>query len=211
MRARSASLAWVVAVLVGWIGWIASGPIAGQSTVIKGIDPISKQTRDLGDLGTKLDILQASLAAIQGQLRSVPVRTAAFGRPLDVNVKWPIAFTDPCSAPNKQDKAISQTASTIIVTGRAGMRIAICQLRIVAGAAEITSELEGTGSACGTGTIVHSGSATAANGESFAANGGYQSGGANATVILTNTGNDFCIGQSGSNRVAGKVQYVYIP
>lgn len=118
---------------------------------------------------------------------------------------------DPCAAPVKNDAAISQTATTKIVPAVPGSRIYICQIRIVVGAAEIVSELEGTGAACATGTIAHSGSTTAANGESFAANGGYQSGTGNATVINLPPGKDFCVGQSTSSRVSGKVTYVYAP
>jgi hypothetical protein len=118
---------------------------------------------------------------------------------------------DPCTYREKTDVPISQTASTRIVTGLPGMRTRICGIRIVVGAAEITSEIEGSGSVCGTGTIIHSGSATAANGESFAANGGYAQGDGTASVITLSVGNDFCIQQSGSNRVSGKVSIVQAP
>jgi len=115
--------------------------------------------------------------------------------------------SDPCNNLVATDTPVSQTASTKIVSGTPAMRIFICQIRIVAGAAEITSEWEGTGSACGTATIAHSGSTTAANGESFAANGGYTT---TKTFVLL-PGNDFCIAQSGSSRVSGKVSWVKAP
>jgi hypothetical protein len=123
----------------------------------------------------------------------------------------PTPNADACATQQKTDVAISQTASTKIVSGVPGQSIYICLIRVVAGVAEITSEWEGTGAACATGKIVHSGSATAANGESFAANGGYSTGAGTASVISLSPGNDFCLGQSGANRVSGKVSYVYGP
>ena len=134
-----------------------------------------------------------------------------FGQPVNVtNDGLEVAIppsSDPCLNQVSTDTAVSQIASTIIVTGTPALRTFICQVRIVVGAAEITSELEGTGAACGTGTVVHSGSSTAANGESFAANGGYTT----TKTFALRPGNDFCIAQSGVNRVSGKVSWVKAP
>lgn len=116
---------------------------------------------------------------------------------------------DPCNK-RKGNVSISQTATTRLVVGRPGYLIAICYIRVIAGAAEIPSEWEGTGAACGTGTLAVSGSSTAANGESYAANGGFSAGMGVGTIATTNVaGDDFCLAQSGSNRLAGNLTYVY--
>lgn len=113
---------------------------------------------------------------------------------------------DPCSTPNKLNVAISQTATSRLVTGQAGYRIFICSARVVAGAAEILNFTEGTGTTCGTGETAVAGSTTAANGESYAANGGFSAGGGLGAVMITvKAGNDLCLKQSGSNRLAGNV------
>ena len=109
----------------------------------------------------------------------------------------------------KRDAAFSQTATGIVIPNMQGMSIFVCAIRLIAAAAEIISEWEGSGAACGTGTIAHSGSTTAANGESLAANGGFAMGDGNSTLTSTLPGNDYCIAQSTSSRVAGKVTYVY--
>jgi len=114
---------------------------------------------------------------------------------------------NPCADRVLADAAISQTASTKVVSGLPGMLTVICGVRVVAGAAEITSEWEGSGTTCGTGTLAHSGSTTAANGESFAANGGYSSIGLPYSLL---PGNDWCLAQSTSSRVSGKVWYTRI-
>lgn len=116
---------------------------------------------------------------------------------------------DPCNK-RKGNVAISQTTTTKLVAGQMGYVIAICYIRVVAGAAEIPSMWEGTGSACATGTLAVSGSTTAANGESYAANGGFSAGVGIGTIATTlKTGDDFCLAQSGSNRLAGNLTYVY--
>jgi uncharacterized phage-associated protein len=140
----------------------------------------------------------------------------SFGMPIGSNGNRMLvdigAPQDPCASQYRNDVAISQTATARYITGRPYLRWIICQIRIVAGAAEITSEWEGTGTTCGTGTIAHSGSTTAANGESFAANGGYQSGGTGAGVSAAfSPDTDFCIAQNGTSRVSGKISYVWAP
>lgn len=118
----------------------------------------------------------------------------------------------PCLSPQVGNAAISQTASTKIITGLPAQRVALCSARVVAGAAEILSWIEGTGAACATGTLAVSGSTTAANGESYAANGGFASSGSGVPIAVTaKAGDDVCLSQSGANRLAGNVVYVYIP
>lgn len=104
------------------------------------------------------------------------------------------------------DAPIAQAASAQIITGRPGLRILVCHVRVIAGAAEQTSEMEGTGTTCGTGTVYHSGSSTAANGEQLGANGGYES---YAPFALL-PGDNFCLQQAGTSKLGGKVSYLYI-
>lgn len=146
-------------------------------------------------------ILAPGALALRGSLGNI---IGSAGDRLKVDVP---PAGNPCNDRVLMDAAISQTASTKVISSGAG-RVVICAVRIVAGAAEITSEWEGSGTTCGTGTIAHSGSTTAANGESFAANGGYQS--TNLPYMLL-PGNDWCVAQSGSNRVSGKVWFTRIP
>lgn len=121
----------------------------------------------------------------------------------------PTSF-DPCFMQKKGNVAISQTATTKLVSGIPGQVISVCYARIVAGAAEIPSFWEGTGSACATGTVAVSGSATAASGESYAANGGFSGGVGLGTIAVTSKpGNDLCLAQSGSNRLSGNITFVF--
>jgi hypothetical protein len=134
-----------------------------------------------------------------------------FGKPVPSD-GWGLRVSTPpvanlCATHIAESTPVSQTATTRIVTGRPGYAVLVCHVRLVFGAADITSEWEGTGSACGTGTLARSGSTTAANGESFAANGGYST----TQPFMLRPGNDFCIAQSGSNRVSGKVSWMYVP
>jgi hypothetical protein len=136
-----------------------------------------------------------------------------FGRPvsstgdaLNVNIKNPL---DPCGGAGKGNVAISQTATSRLIQGMPGKQIYVCSARVVAGAAEIVNFTEGTGSTCGTNTRAVSGSTTAANGESYAANGGFSSGAGVAIMVTTIPGNDLCLLQSGSNRLAGNLTYVF--
>lgn len=170
------------------------------------------------DLDGDLDVILSDLHA--GALHSFNDRMGfslrgTFNKPIgsvgDALKVSALPLTDDgCFTGRKGNIAISQTTSTKLVSGLPGRVIAVCYVRVVAGAAEIPSLLEGTGSACGTGTAAVSGSTTAANGESLAANGGFSGGMGLGTVAVTKTpGNDLCLGQSGSNRLAGVITYVY--
>jgi len=195
----------------------------GGITIATGTDPanVGYDTQTLVFLIRMINQIANSTAAPKAgspisQVAGLSPVLPSLAKPVGMigdRIKIAVPDGDPCLTQERTEVPISQTASTKVVAGRAGQRIHICQLRVVVAnaAAEITSEWEGTGSACGTGTIAHSGSTAAANGESFPAGGGYQSGDGSATVILTGWNNDFCLAQSGSNRVSGKLQYVYAP
>lgn len=169
-------------------------------------------------LPTTIDVstLNTLLARLDRDLSKPLYLSDAFGNRIgsDGNrLRVSVPVGDPCSSTvEKRDAPISQTANTIIIAGIPGLRTAVCAMRVVVGAtAEITSEAEGTGTACATSTVIHSGSATLANGEAFAANDGYQAGTGGSVVFLALPGNDVCIFQSGSNRVSGKMTYIRIP
>lgn len=120
-----------------------------------------------------------------------------------------VSQVDPCSSEAKTTDPISVTTDTVIIAAAASKKNYICSIVIVAGAAEIVSITEGTGSTCGTSEAALVGSTTDANGLSFAANGGFTASGGNATVIAGKTANvDTCLNVSGSNRVSGFVTWV---
>lgn len=126
----------------------------------------------------------------------------------NVGALW-VSQVDPCSSEAKLTTPISLTTDTVIIAAVASKKNYICAISIVAGAAEIVSITEGTGSVCATSEAALMGSTTDANGASFAANGGMAAIGSNSTVIAGITANvDTCLNVSGSNRVSGFVTYV---
>lgn len=132
------------------------------------------------------------------------------GGALDVNLKYPPAYIDPCQG-RKSNVAISQTGTTKIISGQTGV-IHLCKMFAIGADAEDLSLIEGTGSNCGSSTLAISGSTTAANGPNFAANGGYVDGDGGWTVAQQAiVGNDVCLQQNGTGRVAGNAVYAVSP
>lgn len=126
----------------------------------------------------------------------------------NVGALW-VSQVDPCSSEAKITDPFSLTARGIIIAAAASKKNYICGITVIAGAAEIFNLDEGTGTTCQTGTAAIAGSTTAANGLSFAANGGLAAIGSNSTVLAGKTANvDTCIVPSGSNRLSGFVTYV---
>lgn len=103
--------------------------------------------------------------------------------------------------------AISQTADTAVITATASQYVYICSIILVAGAAEVVSIWEGTGTACGTSSAAMLGSTTEANGLSVAANGGFSAVNGLPFLRTASTNVDVCVRQSGSNRVSGVITY----
>lgn len=136
---------------------------------------------------------------------------AAVGVAGDALKVYPVTPQDPCTGTFKRNIAISQTADARVVQGMSGMRIFLCTIVLIAGAAEIVNFTEGTGTTCGTGTAAVTGSTTDANGESYAANGGRSTTGAGAVALTNTPGNDLCLTQSGSNRIAGNIVVAFAP
>lgn len=120
-----------------------------------------------------------------------------------------VPAANPCAGATPTQVAISQTASTKVISATSAKKNYICSIVLVVGAAEIVNVVEGTGSTCGTSTTAVAGSATAANGMSFAANGGVSAiGGASSAMAGIGTNVDTCLTQNGANRVAGWLTYV---
>ncbi len=118
-------------------------------------------------------------------------------------------MNDPCQTEVKTTTPFSITADTAVFTGAAGKKNFICAIVVIAGAAEIVSFSEGTGSACANGEAALSGTLVDTEGMSFGANSGLNRGSGGYTVIAGKTAaQDFCINVSGSNRVAGDVLWV---
>lgn len=189
---------------------ISSPPVEAQGTTPVRIVPDDVQFARLIQAVNKLTAAVTASAAVKTPVGRQPF-TLPIGQVGDALKVFPLMTSfDPCFGPNKGDVAISQTASTRLVPGLPGMRIFVCAARVVAGAAEVPSFIEGTGTTCGTGTAAVAGSTTAANGESYAANGGFSGGDGIGTIMVTNVkGNDLCLQQSGANRLAGNLVYTY--
>jgi hypothetical protein len=179
--------------------------------------PYSDLSKDSSNLLAYLAIsARADIAALGGRTSGdrpgYYIRSGLAGQLVSQNNPLPVTLPDapdPCNK-RKGNVAISQTATTKLISGKPGQLIALCYARVVNATAEIVNELEGTGTNCGTATVAVSGSTTAANGESLAANGGFSAGVGIGTIATTNVpGNDFCLGQSGTARVSGNITYVY--
>lgn len=120
-----------------------------------------------------------------------------------------VSNVDPCSSETKITAPFSLTARGVIIAAAASKKNYICGIVVVAGAAEIFNLVEGTGTTCQTSTAAIVGSTTAANGLSFAINGGMSVNAGNSTVIAgTGTNVDTCIMPSSTGRLAGFVTYV---
>jgi hypothetical protein len=116
---------------------------------------------------------------------------------------------DPCQTPLKGNTAISQVANARLLSGGANRRVYLCSFFVVGADSENLSLVEGSGTTCGTGTTAIVGGTTAANGANMAANSGFALGNGQGTIAVSLTpGNDLCLFQSGSGRVAGNLTYV---
>lgn len=164
---------------------------------------------ELSTVDTQLVRAFAALTQQQGYVKGTfGTKIASVGDSLKVFNTSP---QDPCSGVAKINVAISQTATSLLVKGIPGMRIFVCAARVVAGTAEIVNFTEGTGTTCGTSETAVSGSTTAANGESYAANTGFAEAAAVAIMLTNKAGDDLCLKQSTSNRLSGNLVATYVP
>lgn len=150
-------------------------------------------------LGRRIDTLAAS-SGTSGDYEALNMNA--------LGAVW-VSQLDPCSSEVKITDPFSLTARGVVIAAAASKKNYVCAISVVAGAAEIFNVYEGTGTTCQTGTAAIVGSTTAANGMSFAANGGLAAIGANSSVLAGKTANvDTCIVPSGSNRLSGFITYV---
>lgn len=118
-------------------------------------------------------------------------------------------LADPCETEEQVTDTFSITTDTVIITATAAKKNYICSMLVIAGAAEIVSITEGTGTVCGTSEAALLGSTTDANGGSLAANGGFPWGTGAKAVVRGKTANvDTCANVSGSNRVVVTINWV---
>ena len=185
-------------------------PITGAGTVNIGMTP----TAATSVVNTTSGATAAGLRPVQ-----VPPGTAALGLfgtfnqrigsvadSLKVYVNNPV---DPCGVSLKGNVAISQTANTRLLVGVPGKRFYVCSFFVVGADAENLSVVEGTGTTCGTSTVAVIGGTTAAAGPNMAANAGWTQGiGLGTIAVAVQAGDDVCLFQSGSGRVAGNLTYV---
>lgn len=116
---------------------------------------------------------------------------------------------DPCMSNAKVLLAISQATSTQLFAGTSAKKTYVCGLSIVATTAENVSLISGTGTVCATNAAAMIGGTTGVLGMAFAANGGINMGGANASVAVSAANADnVCLVQTGSVRIGGVMSYV---
>lgn len=175
-------------------------------------------------LAAGLGVLRAGTEASAGRgvedlgktnrLKPVLLLRAAFAPELLAEAQGQFATgpgLDPCKGVTKLYASISQTANTQLVAGTAAKKIYVCSIHVVAAAATNVAVVEGTGSACATGTagVNGFGGATAATGWNFAANGGIALGNGDSSLGAEGTsGDNLCIFNSGSGQVSGGISYV---
>lgn len=157
----------------------------------------------------------ASGALASGSIASGAVASGAFASGAFATGSFLNATAgDPCMFQAKTNVPISTASGTLaLVTGVSAKKIYVCSLSLVAAGAIAISLSEGSSSTCGTsaqaGVMGVATSGTAANGMSFAANGGISLGNGGGTVASTATNaNYLCLFQSGTTQIAGNLTYV---
>ena len=121
---------------------------------------------------------------------------------------------DPCSGVAKTYYVVDiATATTVeIANAVASQFFYICSVNLVAGAAQTVVIGEDDTDGCGSLSAGLNGGVTAAEGWSFAANGGIALGNGSSTVMKTSTANRyFCILTGQAQQVSGTIAYVSAP
>lgn len=123
---------------------------------------------------------------------------------------------DPCFASAKlQADFESGSSGGSIITAASAKKSYVCSVSVITSTAANVSLIEGTGSSVCTGgtpagDFLNTG-VTAANGASFAANGGINAGGANATVFANATANqNTCVLFTTTNTPQVNVHVTYV-
>ena len=124
---------------------------------------------------------------------------------------------DPCFSSKKTNLSITTASgNTQLVAGVPNQRVFVCSFALVVPSAVAVSITEGPGLTCGSVTggtqaavMGVAAGGTAANGMSFASNGGLTIGGGGGTIAQTAyAGNYLCLLQSGTVQLAGNITYV---
>ena len=101
--------------------------------------------------------------------------------------------------------AVTQAASTQLITGVTGTRTWICGIILVSATAQSISLVEGTGSVCATGIAGVIGGTTAS--VALAINGGFAAVSAGPWVRTVTLADNVCLLQSGTGNVSGIISY----
>lgn len=102
---------------------------------------------------------------------------------------------------------ISTATTTLAITGVSGRHVRICQINMLAAAADNVGIISGTGATCGTGTAAIVGT-TSATGYNLAANGGIAQGSGLGTIMRTTSlGDSVCIITSAATQLSGTIAY----
>jgi hypothetical protein len=118
---------------------------------------------------------------------------------------------DACMFAAKTNIAISTASGTTQLVAPSGStQVYVCSIVTVGATASVQNLVGGTGATCTTGTpAAIIGSTTAANGMSFAANGGFAYGNGEGVVASTTTaGHGLCLIQSGTAQISGNAMIV---
>lgn len=164
-----------------------------------------------------IPIVTASAATSSDNAAEVAVANANANGQTTMSASSPVALAsnqsvaDPCTFQAKTTYALSSNATTLtqLIAANGSTKIYICSISVISAAAQVFNLNTGTGSNCGTNTAAVIGSTTAANGLSFAANGGLTLGSGEATVAEANlAGAELCILQSNAVYSSGSISYV---
>ncbi|MFZ2105209.1 MAG: hypothetical protein WAV18_07465, partial [Roseiarcus sp.] len=152
----------------------------------------------------------ASGAFVAGSIADLAHGQAAMAASVPVAIASNQSVADPCMFQAKTKVAFSTTSgSTQLVALSGSTKIYVCAVHFISTAADSISFVEGTGTACATGATAVSGSTTAASGMDFLANGGMTEGGGVGTVMNTSVpGDELCLLQSGTTKIAGNLEVV---
>jgi hypothetical protein len=117
-------------------------------------------------------------------------------------------LADPCSSGVKQNVAISETNSAMVIPGDQRTKTYLCFIFLGTSGAENLSIVEGTGAVCATNQLIIMGG-PGQTGPARQANDTITLGSGTASIgFSTVAGNDICLLQSASGLVAGNMIYV---
>jgi hypothetical protein len=120
-------------------------------------------------------------------------------------------YIDPCQRGAKTSYPVNiSTATTVrFAAPAASKKTYVCDIVLIAAAADNVNIIEGTGGTCGTGTAGVLGGTTAATGANFAANGGFALGNGGFSVLATAGSNvDMCLITSAAVQLSGHITFV---